>query len=352
VKHHRLLAAVLLSALVIGRPACADEPVSLKNYKTPDVNKKDEPAIGKFSLDKATHFLDSAALYWTQKQGCFSCHTNYAYLYARPHLAGAAPAHAEVRQALEEMINKRWPEKGPRWDAEVVASAAALAYNDAQTTKKLHPATRIALDRMWKVQQKDGGFSWLKCGWPPMENDDHYGVTLAAVAVGVAPDGYASTDAAQQGLDRIRAWLKANPPQNLHHKAMMLWAATYLDGFVTDDAKQETIKTMRSLQLADGGWSAASLGTWKRGDKLEQDPKTSDGYGTGFVIFVLRRAGVPADDPAVQKGIVWLKGNQRESGRWFTRSLNRDNKHYLTHTGTAFALMALALTEPTAANVK
>ena len=29
-------------------------------------------------------------------------------------------------------------------------------------------------------------------------------------------------------------------------------------------------------------------------------------------------------------------------GRWFTRSLNRDNKHYLSHVGTAFAVMALA----------
>ena len=33
-----------------------------------------------------------------------------------------------------------------------------------------------------------------------------------------------------------------------------------------------------------------------------------------------------------------------ESGRWFTRSLNRDNYHFLTHAGTAFAVMALSET--------
>ena len=69
----------------------------------------------------------------------------------------------------------------------------------------------------------------------------------------------------------------------------------------------------------------------------------SDGYGTGFIVYVLRRAGVPADDPQIQKGIAWLKKNQRSSGRWYTRSLNKDNKHYITHAGTAFSLMALEI---------
>ena len=37
-----------------------------------------------------------------------------------------------------------------------------------------------------------------------------------------------------------------------------------------------------------------------------------------------------------------MKANQRESGRWFTRSLvNDDNKHYLAHIGSAFAVMAI-----------
>jgi squalene-hopene/tetraprenyl-beta-curcumene cyclase len=33
--------------------------------------------------------------------------------------------------------------------------------------------------------------------------------------------------------------------------------------------------------------------------------------------------------------------NQRESGRWFTRSLNDDKDHYITDTGTAFCILAL-----------
>ena len=96
-----------------------------------------------------------------------------------------------------------------------------------------------------------------------------------------------------------------------------------------------------ALQRPDGGWATASLGTWKRTDGKEQDLQTSDGYGTGFVITVARLAGVPASDERLARGIAWLKTHQRESGRWFTRSLNTDSKHYLTHVGTAFALLAL-----------
>src|SRR5262245_48123381 len=181
----RSAALVVVLTLSVSPRLWADEPVPKPS--TFEENKKDEPLARKFSMDHAVRFLDGASLDWLQKKNCFSCHTNYAYLYARPTISAKAPTHAEVRKALEELVTKRWPDKGPRWDAEVVASAAALAHNDAANGGKLHPATKIALDRMWTVQRKDGGFTWIKCGWPPMENDDHYGVTLAALAVGVAP---------------------------------------------------------------------------------------------------------------------------------------------------------------------
>ena len=67
----------------------------------------------------------------------------------------------------------------------------------------------------------------------------------------------------------------------------------------------------------------------------------ADGYGTGLVIHVARRAGFPATDPRLVRGIRWLETHQRESGRWFTRSLAKDGRHFLTHAGTAFAVLAL-----------
>jgi squalene-hopene/tetraprenyl-beta-curcumene cyclase len=327
---HRL---ALLLLFVVPSAALADEPLRI------DENKADEPRIKAYSLGRAVQFMEGAALEWTRKRECFSCHTNFAYLYARP--AQKSATHDEIRAALETMVTVRWPELKPRFDAEVIASAAALAHNDWQTTKRLHPTTKIALDRMWTIQRPDGGWNWYKCGWPPMESDDHYGVTLAALAVGVAPDGYAKTDAAQKGLAKMKDYLRANPPKNAHHKGMLLWSGSVIPDLVSADDRTAWLKEIRGLQLTDGGWSAAGLFPWKRGDGKEQTPDVSDGYATGFAIYVLRKNEVPAADPAIQKGIAWLKDNQRESGRWFTRSLFRDGKHYLTHVGTAFAIMAI-----------
>jgi squalene-hopene/tetraprenyl-beta-curcumene cyclase len=271
-----------------------------------------------------------------------TCHTNYSYLLVRPMVSADVPAHAAVREFAEKLVTERWPAKGPRWDAEVVCSAVTLAINDARTTGKLHAATRTALDRVWTVQREDGGFNWLKCGWPPMESDDYYGATFAAIGVGAAPEKYAGTPAAKAGLGKLRDYLKKNAAPTLHHRAMVLWASTYLDGFMTQAEQQACIGELLSVQHADGGWGLASLGNWKRADGKPQDPDTSDGYGTGFVAYVLRRAGLPADHPRIAAAVKWLKRNQRLSGRWFTRSLNKDNKHFITHAGTAYAVMALA----------
>jgi hypothetical protein len=162
----RVQGALFLGAWLAGASAAAEENVTLDNVSNPGPNQLDEPLANEFSLDGAVRFLDSAALSWQKERQCFTCHTNYAYLYARPLVSSDAPAHAEVRRFAEELIEKRWVENGPRWDAEVVATAAALAFNDAATTRKLHPLTKVALDRMWTVQREDGGWTWLKCGWP------------------------------------------------------------------------------------------------------------------------------------------------------------------------------------------
>lgn len=323
----------------------AGEPVTLENVVDPGPNQLDEPIAKEFSLERAVHFLDSAALQWQKQRQCFTCHTNLAYLYARPSISSHAQAHKEVRRFAEELVDERWQTEGPRWDAEVVATAAALAVNDAASTEKLHPTTKVALDRMWTLQRDDGGWDWLKCSWPPFEYDDHYGVTLAAIAVGVAPNGYAHSDVAQKGIVGIHDYLSSHPPENAHHRAMTLWASTYHEGLISDKEKEAFTSELLALQKQDGGWSVATLGDWKRADATEQDTKTSDGYGTGFVLFVLRKAGVPKADDRIRRGVAWLKANQRVSGRWISRSLYKDSKHFLSHAGSAFAVMALVACE-------
>lgn len=310
-------------------------------------NVPDEPKAAAYSLSLANQFMDKAARDWTSSRKCFACHTNYAYLISKPHTNHGEPddAHREVRSELESMVEQRWEKSGPRWDAEVVMSAAVLAINDAATTGNLHTTTRKALDRMWSVQREDGGFSWLKCGWPPMESDDDYGIAIAALATGAAPGNYQQTPEAQAGLAKLRTYLAKNPAPTLHHQAMLLWPESYGIKLLSAEAKQETLSKLVALQKSDGGWNSATLGNWKRGDGSEQDTETSDGYATGFVLFLLQQTGTQASDEHVVKGIAWLKNNQRASGRWHTRSLNKDSQHFLSHAGTAFSIMALAAQE-------
>jgi squalene-hopene/tetraprenyl-beta-curcumene cyclase len=301
-------------------------------------------------MERAAAYLDQVAVNWTRRHRCGTCHTNYPYLVARPVLKEpAGGAIAEVRHFFEERV-AHWDDPGPaakpKSDAEVIATATALALNDAATTGKLHPRTRTAIDRAWTLQKPGGGFDWPKCDWPPYEYDDYFGALVAAVGAGHAPDDYASSPAAQAGLKRLRGYFAKNPPPNLHHQVWLLWASTRLDDLMTAEERSRTIAQLRELQRADGGWNLPSLGGWKRRDGTPNDPGApSDGYATGLAIFVLRQAGVPAADPGLRRGIAWLRSHQRASGRWFTRSLNNDQDHYIANAGTAFAVLALKACE-------
>lgn len=343
------LAGVLLVLCVLESPGLrAEEPLTLETAKRPPANSADEPLAKAYSLEKAVRFLDQASLEWTNTRKCFTCHTNFSYLMARPAVAANNKPHQQIRERLEEMVLKRWETSGPRWDAEVVMSAATLAMNDAATSGKLHPTSEVALKRMWTVQREDGGFDWLKCGWPPMESDDDYGASIALLAAHAAPGEYAQRPEVVAGLAKIHSYLKQNPPPTLHHQAMLMWADSYGAESLTAAQRKSTREQLFKLQKPDGGWALATLGDWKRADGKTQDLENSDGYATGFVLYVLRRDGVPADDPRIRRGVEWLKANQRESGRWFTRSLNRDSRHFISHAGSAFAVLALQSCEAAA----
>lgn len=336
---------LVLAAILLTGVATAAEPKA-----RPAPSRADEPRAATASLERGAAYLDAVATEWTQSRQCGSCHTNAPYLMARPWLGLKTSAEEQkIRTFFEERV-RHWDrgQKGdrPRWPAEVVVTAAALAGHDARTSGKLHSLTRQALDRMWQVQRKDGGWTWLKCNWPPMEHDDDYGAVLAAVAVSLAPDGYAQSDAARAGLEKLRGYLRANPPPSLHHKAWLLWASVRLEGMMSAAEQAQTVKELLARQRPDGGWNLTSLGDWKGYDgRVNDTDAPSDGYGTGLAVFVLRQAGLKADHAAIQRGADWLRKNQRVSGRWFTRSLNHDRAHYVTNLGTAFALLALKVCE-------
>ena len=120
---------------------------------------------------------------------------------------------------------------------------------------------------------------------------------------------------------------------------MCLWANATGGIELTDPQREEYITRCRQLQKKDGGWSVFGIGEWARPDGTPQLSQ-SEAYATAFMVFVLRKAGVPSQDETIQRGLAWLRSNQRESGRWFNRSPRRDRRHYLSNAATNFTLMA------------
>lgn len=327
-------ASLLLLALPL---LVAAEPV---NYPKPKPTQAEEPVAKVYSPQKAASYLDAVGVNWTRERRCVTCHTNMPYLMARPQLPGE-DGWKEVRKFLADDVKKWATGAKPRGDAYVVATAAGLVFTDIPGGK-LSDESKQALAKMWSTQRKTGEWSWLKCDWPPLEHDDYYGAVLAATIVGYAPENYAQSTEAQEGLKRLKDYFKKTPAPDLHHQAHLLWASVKLDGLMTADEKTATIQELKKRQREDGGWSLPSLGKYQRRDKSPNDPNAaSDGYATGYVSYILKQAGVPATDASVSRGLNWLKQNQRESGRWFTRSLNNDRDHFITNAGSAFAVLAL-----------
>jgi squalene-hopene/tetraprenyl-beta-curcumene cyclase len=336
-----LLQATLLFAALI---SSASQEVA-----TPGANRNDEPLIGQFSLQSALSFSDATTLQWEQQRDCVTCHTNGLYLVAAARVAPASAGARRARKFAGGYLKRYVSEgQGPVEQAGsvegLVATTCFLAISDVISDGTLSADTRKALDHMWGLQDEDGSWgAWLKCGWPPFESDDHFGVTLAAVAAGVLPQSYRTTDAAAEGIRRLRGWLRDHPPENLHHKGMLLWAASGLNGLVNEKGRKKWTREILKVQRPDGGWRLVDVGAgkWKRPDDVTKE-LPSDAYATAFSIFALRQAGTPADHPELVQGLEWLRNSQRESGRWYVRSPKRDGKHYISHAATMFAILAFA----------
>ena len=315
---------------------------------------REDPLADTFSIERAMSFMDGVAVSWGDRYECVTCHTNGFYLTAPPDLVTGRPDF-ERAQAQARAYAESWPdlaevrsEQSFLEDTYVVATAAFLSISELQTTGSLSDVAIESLNRAWALQDPDGHWAnWIVCNWPPFESDYHFGVLLMALAVGMAPETYRRSEPAREGMARLRRFLSVNEPQHTHQRGMLLWVSRYVEDLITADQRDAWVDELRELQRDDGGWASGALGAWRQGDGVETQPWVqveSDGYGTGFVTFVLLEAGVPVTDSAITRGLRWLRDNQRERGYWWTQSLrnNLETPNFLTHTGTTFAIKALA----------
>jgi squalene-hopene/tetraprenyl-beta-curcumene cyclase len=328
--------------------------------------------------EEAVKYLDERQKVWFSYAKCISCHSGLPYALGRPALhkllGTKTPSEQETKLLAQVRLRvANWKKldskefglyyddnderKKQSWGTEAVFNALILCFDDRYQGKSPpSEATKQAFANLWQTQVQaganKGSWDWLDFSEAPWGNRDarYFGAALAAIAVGTAagyytPGGDADTDAK---VSLLRGYLKAGlQRQNLHNRVWCLWAATKLEGILTEAEQRKVIDQLLDKQQHDGGWSLPSLGTWLRSDRTAQET-SSDGYATGLVLHVLQTADVPKDHVKVAKGLDWLKRNQAAAGAWRSVSLvkKRDptshSGKFMSDAATAYAVLALS----------
>ena len=320
----------------------------------------DEETV-EFSAEKADSYLKRGALYWWAQKKCVTCHTNGTYGVERPSLTPVLgePA-AEVREHFVHVLDgfdtlegdERQDLKKNIRPTQIAVITRGLVEWDEHLTGSLSDESNRALSLMFEVQAADGSWSNSDC-WPPFESSMFQGTTVAVMAAATA-QGWLDEIASEEEKGKFQNaldYLRTTDPGHDYERLLRLWTATRVPSLLSDDEKKAFIEVVWNHQNQDGGWSTLdfyTLGNWAaasrpRGWLTEADfeDPPSDAHMTGLVILVLIDAGVNVQDERIERGVDWLLANQRESGRWWTRSLNTDNYHFLTYSATAYSLVAL-----------
>ncbi|MEZ0277018.1 MAG: prenyltransferase/squalene oxidase repeat-containing protein [Roseimicrobium sp.] len=318
----------------------------------------DEPRVKTFGADSiqaARKYLDDGAHEWVREHSCVACHTSGVYMVERPVLTTmlGKPSEEVQRDFIASI-----PEKPGGSTIKSVWLASGLASWDRHVTGALDPSTDQSLRHMLSTMQPNGSFKPIDQVEIPYITTSFELTVQAARAIATAP-GWLATVKEEDTLQRvgkIKAYLQGHQPVSDYEHALKLQLALLMPELVSQSQRDASIAMLWRQQLPDGGWSTrrmSDLMKWhekmdpKVVEMIKSEPDAaspaSDAYMTSWAIVLLREAGTPPTDVRIQKGIAWLKREQRVSGRWWMKSLFRDTYHYSTYISTAQALRALAL---------
>ena len=201
-------------------------------------------------------------------------------------------------------------------------------------------ATDVLVSYLAAKQRPEGNWKGTGATRAPMQdgNFSRTALSIRALTVYATP---ARASEYKARVERAATWLAVQPPISTEDRVMQLlglhWANA--DGA----ARQKRMQQLRSLQRRDGGWAQTP--------HLE-----SDAYATGQVLYTLRQLGVPAADPALQRGATFLLRTQQADGSWHVKSramkiqpyfesgFPYEHDQWISHAATAWATMALTMT--------
>lgn len=325
-------------------------------------------AFGPETLRAAAKYLEVGAVSWARGRSCVNCHTTGPYLteytaWSRNFGQPSREVHASFVKAVPHKIRevKSVQRNGHEYIPGAYYSvwrSAGLAEWDRNVSGELSPATDQSLREMFSRQSDNGSFvSHGEVEIPHVTTDFELSLQ-AARAVTAAPGWLAGLNDEQllSRVEKLKGWLQTAPPKNDFDRVLRLQLAHYFPELVSLSEREAAMRLLSSKQHDDGGWSTRDMSPvddWhfevsrKVVDIIESlpdaDEPESDPYMTALAIVLMRQNDVPVSDPRIQKGLGWLKREQRQSGRWWMHSLYRGNYHYITYIATIEAMKALSL---------
>ena len=372
---------VFLSPVIVMLGACVtfaqqDPKPKVKpafQYKTEGIEvsipSPDEPKVATFNSDTikaAAKYIEDGAITWVREKSCINCHTTGPYMSERPALTMLPGKPSEE---VRENFVKAIPDK-PSVETEkdglkyfpgswtTVWCSLGLAEWDKHVTGKLSEHTDRSLRQMMLRQSPNGAFvSFGEVEVPHITTD--FELTLQAARAITAAPGWLASVKDEDLLARIgkmKAWLRDAQPKNDFDRVLRLQLASYMPELVTQPERDAALALLSQKQHADGGWSLRDMSPvndwhFKMSDTVltliaslpDAAKPESDPYMTALAIVLMKQSGIATSDVRIQRGIVWLKREQRVSGRWWMHSLYRGNYYYITYIATAEAMKALAL---------
>ncbi|MGH8124355.1 MAG: squalene--hopene cyclase [Rhodanobacteraceae bacterium] len=284
------------------------------------------------------------------------------------------PAQRETRKAIDDLLvvhdHEAWcqPCVSPVWDT----GLACLALQEDADAPQA--AIRRALDWLESRQLRDEPGDWRDYrprlpggGWAFQFKNDAYpdldDTAVVARALHQSPDRAHFADAIERATDWLTGmqskhggfaafdadndhqWLNQIPfadhgalldPPTSDVSGRVLTLLSMLNRKRDRAVRERVTRFLLDEQTREGAW----FGRWG----------TNYIYGTWSVLVALRETGMPADAPAIQRAVAWLKSVQQADGGW-----GEGNDSYLdpelrgrgARSGpaqTAWALLALLAT--------
>jgi squalene-hopene/tetraprenyl-beta-curcumene cyclase len=332
----------------------------------PSADEQKVAAFNANSIKAAAKYLDDGATCWVREKTCVNCHTTGPYMSERPALTRwLGKPNDEVLanfvNGIPDEPTRETEKNGLKYYPGSYSSvwrSLGLAEWDKHVTGQISDPTDRSLRDMLLRQSQNGAFVTYGEVEIPHITTDFELTVQAARAITAAPGwlGRLRDPDLRARVEKMKAFLRDAKPRNDYDRVLRLQLASCLPELVTRSQRKAALALLTQKQHADGGWSLrdmSALNDWhvtisetvaKVVNNLPDaaNPE-SDPYMTALAITLLRDGNVPATDKRIQRGLAWLKREQRVSGRWWMNSLYRGNYNYITYIATAQAMTALAM---------